>query len=195
MNLISFLARGAWVARRWLRTYFKWLYFRLLKGAYFKQLGRGTCFFGKVRFGSVHGNIIVGKKCWIGHDVFLSSGRGCEIKIGDGVSLNTGCHVVAVSGIQIGKNTAIGEYVSIRDQNHTFDRTDIPIKEQGFTGEPIEIGEDVWIGRGVMICPGVKIGNGAVIGANSVVTKDVGAFTIVAGSPARLIRFRGKAES
>jgi acetyltransferase-like isoleucine patch superfamily enzyme len=99
---------------------------------------------------------------------------------------------VAVSRIRIGRNTAIGEYVSIRDQNHAFDRTDIPIKEQGFTGEPIEIGEDVWIGRGVMICPGVTIGNGAVIGANSVVTKDVEPFAIVAGTPAKLIRYRGE---
>ncbi|WIY83082.1 CatB-related O-acetyltransferase [Propionimicrobium sp. PCR01-08-3] len=52
------------------------------------------------------------------------------------------------------------------------------------------IGNDVWIGRGAMILPGVTIGDGAVIGAGSVVTKDVGAYQIVAGNPARLIRTR-----
>jgi acetyltransferase-like isoleucine patch superfamily enzyme len=190
MKVVGRIAWAAWAFRIWLRSHVKWLYFRLLKGTYFQELGPGTWFWGRVRFGTVNGNIAVGKRCWIGHDVVLSAGRGCEIVIGDGVSLNTGCHVVAVSGIRIGANTAIGEYTSIRDQNHTFDRVDVPIKEQGFVGRSIEIGEDVWIGRGVMICPGVHIGNGAVVGANSVVTKDVEPYAVVAGCPARLIRRR-----
>ena len=181
----------AWAAKLWLRSQVKWLYFRLLPGAYFKHLGRGTWFWGRVRFGAVNGNISVGRNCWIGHDVFLSAGKGCEIIIGDNVSLNTGCHVVAIAGIRIGSNTRIGEYTSLRDQDHAFDRTDVPIKDQGFTGASIQIGEDVWIGRGVMICAGTKIGDGAVVGANSVVTRDVEPYSIVAGCPARLIRYRG----
>lgn len=52
------------------------------------------------------------------------------------------------------------------------------------------IGNDVWIGTGVFISRNVKIGDGAVIGAHSVVTKDVPPYAIVAGVPARVIRFR-----
>lgn len=52
------------------------------------------------------------------------------------------------------------------------------------------IGHDVWVGRSAIILPGVKVGNGAVVGAGSVVTKDVPAYAIVAGNPARLIRYR-----
>jgi len=52
------------------------------------------------------------------------------------------------------------------------------------------IGNDVWIGQGVYLAQGVKIGDGAVIGARSVVTKDVAPYSIVAGSPAKLIRMR-----
>lgn len=57
------------------------------------------------------------------------------------------------------------------------------------------IGNDVWIGHGAMILPGVTIGNGAIIGAGSVVAKDVPAYAIVAGNPARVIRFRFEAET
>ena len=52
------------------------------------------------------------------------------------------------------------------------------------------IGNDVWIGNGATIMPGVQIGDGAIIGTNSLVTKDVHPYTIVAGNPAREIRKR-----
>lgn len=57
-------------------------------------------------------------------------------------------------------------------------------------GKPVKIGNDVWIGHGAVIMPGVTVGNGAVIGANSVVTRDVDPFEIVAGVPARRLRPR-----
>jgi acetyltransferase-like isoleucine patch superfamily enzyme len=56
--------------------------------------------------------------------------------------------------------------------------------------DKIQIGNDVWIGEGVFIRRGVEIGDGAVIGARSVVTRDVPPYAVVAGAPARLIRYR-----
>jgi phosphonate metabolism protein (transferase hexapeptide repeat family) len=54
----------------------------------------------------------------------------------------------------------------------------------------VRIGHDVWIGHGAVILPGIHIGNGAVVGANSVVTRDVPTYAIVAGAPAKTIRSR-----
>ncbi|NUZ10663.1 hypothetical protein HUZ36_07720 [Pseudoalteromonas sp. McH1-7] len=56
--------------------------------------------------------------------------------------------------------------------------------------KPLSIGNDVWIGANVTVVRGVKIGNGAVIGANSIVTKDVPAYAVVAGCPAKVIKYR-----
>ena len=62
--------------------------------------------------------------------------------------------------------------------------SDLPLK-----GDTV-IGNDVWIGQNAVILPGVHIGDGAIIGANSVVGSDVGAYTIVIGNPARVLRKR-----
>jgi len=58
----------------------------------------------------------------------------------------------------------------------------------------VTIGNDVWIGHGAVIMPGISVGNGAIVGANAVVTKDVPAYMIVAGVPAKTLRRRFAAE-
>ena len=63
-------------------------------------------------------------------------------------------------------------------------KSDMPLK-----GDTV-IGNDVWIGQNATIMPGVHIGDGAIIGANSLVSKDVEPYTIVAGNPIRVIRMR-----
>jgi maltose O-acetyltransferase len=65
------------------------------------------------------------------------------------------------------------------------------MNKQGIDVErPIVIDDDVWIGARVIILPGVHIGTGAVIGAGAVVTKDVPAYAVVGGNPARVIKMR-----
>ena len=113
------------------------------------------------------------------------------IHVGDGTSFNTGVHIVSKYGIEIGKHVRIGEYVTIRDQNHEFRSRDELIANQGMYGSPIKIENDVWIGRGCFIGPGVTIGEGTVVGANSVVVKSLPPFSIAVGAPARVIRQRG----
>ena len=119
----------------------------------------------------------------VGDSVFFQAGRASEIVIGDDVILNTGTHVVASSSIRIGTGTAIGEYVSIRDQDHLF-TPGTGVRGQGFDIEPVEIGENCWIGRGVHIGPGSRIGAGCIIAANSVVRGTFGPNLLIAGAPA-----------
>ncbi|WP_318012409.1 CatB-related O-acetyltransferase [Mesorhizobium sp. BR1-1-4] len=66
---------------------------------------------------------------------------------------------------------------------------DAPFGDLSVEG-PTVIGNDVWIGLRAVIMPGIKIGDGAIVGAGSIVTKDVPPYAIVAGNPARLLRYR-----
>ncbi len=191
-KMIRIIFRFLWKAKREVTSCLMWVQYACMRNAFFRRLGPGTHFYGKVRFGSVEGNIDVGKNCGIGDSVFLSASKGAFVRIGDRSSLNTGCHLVAVYGIEIGEDSHLGEYCSIRDQNHEFKDADTPISHQGYCGATIRIGRDVWIGRGVFVGPGVQIGDGAVIGANSVVTKSIPKNSISVGVPARII---GRRES
>lgn len=84
-----------------------------------------------------------------------------------------------------------GEIISSLPKNLKDNIKDIPQNPGHNKGKGnITIGNDVWIGINVLILPGVQIGDGAVIGAGSVVTKNVNDYEIVAGNPAKHIKYR-----
>ncbi len=112
------------------------------------------------------------------------------IEIGDDVLINNSCFFEGGKGIKIGNYVQLAHSVSIVSMNHSFARKDLPIKKQGFSGGPVEIGDDVWLGAKVTVLPGVRIGEGSVIGANSVVTHDIPSYSVAVGSPARVIKKR-----
>lgn len=76
-------------------------------------------------------------------------------------------------------------YSTRRQANISFTENDLFLDQKS-----IEIGHDVWVGARVMILDGCKIGNGAVIAAGAVVVKDVPAYAVVGGVPARIIKYR-----
>jgi acetyltransferase-like isoleucine patch superfamily enzyme len=84
----------------------------------------------------------------------------------------------------------ISSAVTIRDTNHGTKRIDIPMVKQDIETSPVTIGDDVWISHGAVILKGVNVGKGAVIAAGAVVTRNVPAYAMVGGVPARLIRNR-----
>lgn len=160
------------------------LKYRLLAFFYGYSIGRRCTFYGSVRFGSYAKGLNISNYCSIGHEVFFSISKNANIFLGKNVSINTGAHIVACSSISIGDGTAIGEYVTIRDQNHKFSGSATGIITNEYNTSSVTIGKNVWIGRGCFIGPGIVIGDGAVIGANSVVVKSIPANTIAVGSPA-----------
>ena len=165
---------------------------------HFKSIGKGGRFCYPLILNGGK-NILIGDKFSMRErgrieaiDLYQGVNYTPSIIIGDNVSVNQGSFIISRESIVIGNNTRVGEYVSIRDNDHEWRDKNTPILQQGFITNAVEIGSDVWIGRNVVISKGVKIGDGAVIGANAVITKNVNQYEVVVGNPGRVIKVRGE---
>lgn len=133
----------------------------------------------------------IGKKTNIHPTVVLRQGE--RIEIGDNCLINHNNILQAgkVFGkIIIGNYVHTGANVMMFAFNHSIDDLNIPSKLQDYYDADIRIEDDVWIGAGSVIVAGVTIGKGCVIGSNSVVTTDIPPYSIAAGVPAKVIRYR-----
>ena len=117
---------------------------------------------------TLHGPISMGNEVAINHHSILDGGR---------------------SGIILHDQVRIAAYCHLYAFDHGMDLAE-PIYQQPVRSKGIEIGRDVWLGAHVGIKDGVKIADQAVVGMNSMVTKNVAERAIVAGNPAKLIRYR-----
>jgi virginiamycin A acetyltransferase len=146
----------------------------------------------------VHGTISVGAEAVL-DDCFIVAQQ--RVTIG-GRSILTGpIRIVADKNpISIGKFCSVAPETTIWESLHDMNRitsyyifTTVfgePKERDVVSKGPICIGNDVWIGTRAVIVSGVTIGDGAVVGAGSVVTSDIPPYAVVAGSPARVVRFR-----
>lgn len=113
---------------------------------------------------SIVQNTSIGKFCSIANDVFIGLGKHP-------------LDLFSTSPIFYRRNNPIGVKLI---------QYDLGLEEYS----PIKIGHDVWIGARAIVLDGVTIGNGAVVAANTVVTKDIPDYAIIAGSPGKIIRYR-----
>lgn len=130
---------------------------------------------------TVKGNVSIGKCTYVSSFADIR-GIGSVTRIGSFCSVARGVKIMS-SG-QVHSVDAISTF--------PFYLIDRELKRADFMVHKgdVVIGNDVWIGADAIVLPGVKIGDGAVIGAGAVVTRDVKAFQIVAGVPARTVRMR-----
>lgn len=120
-----------------------------------------------------------------------------NISIGNRVYIGAGASFIAsVSHIYIADNVSFGPNVTIRGGNHAFHIVGKLLSDYTLTDklpvddEPVYIETDVWVGTGAIILKGVTVGRGAIVAAGAVVTKDVPPYSIVAGCPARVLKYR-----
>ncbi len=118
---------------------------------------------------------------WSG--VRLEVGPAGDLSIGKGTYLNRNTLVVCDERVSIGRNCAISWDVIIMDTDQH------PVPGAGALTGAVTIHDGVWIGCRAIVLKGVTIGEGAVVGAGAIVTKDVPPHCVVAGQPARVIRW------
>ena len=126
----------------------------------------------------------LGNNVRIGSQVTL---RG-NLTFGDDVSINPMTNIVGV--VNIGKAVRIASGVQIFGFNHGFSRIDKYIKDQPVSSKGVVLGNGCWVGAGACIVDGVTLGENSIVAAGAVVTKSFPPFSIIGGSPARLLKNR-----
>lgn len=146
----------------------------------YNTVGKNSLLNGELGYGSYVGNNCqingrIGRFCSIGNDVLFLTGSH---PVGDNFSTSPSFYSSQANRYGNGLSLFIDEKVN----EHSVSTKD--------GKSAVYVGDDVWIGTRVTILSGITIGDGAVIGAGAVVTKDVNSYEIVAGVPAKKIRYR-----
>ncbi|MFE7843272.1 acyltransferase [Streptomyces sp. NPDC057474] len=151
---------------------------------------------------SLGGDSEVGERCYVaesaavfpdllrlGDDSYIAAHTYVTGDLTTGTDCTLNPFTVARGAVSLGTGVRVGAHTSLLGFNHSM-APDQPIFRQPQSSQGISIGDDVWIGSHVVVVDGVTIGDHCVIGAGAVVTKDVPAWTVAAGNPARRIRDR-----
>jgi acetyltransferase-like isoleucine patch superfamily enzyme len=120
------------------------------------------------------------------------SKRNSSLHIGENTYIGELNNIRAAGGkIRIGKNCLISQQTSLIASNHLYAkkgliRDNLSDEKKNF----IDVEDDVWVGCGAKLLPGIRVGEGSVIAAGAVVNKDIPPYAIVAGVPAKIIKYR-----
>lgn len=191
-----------------LGIFFRNLFYPLL----FKKVGKGVSFGKSVTIRhphkiSIEDDVVIDDYCvldakglnnngiYISKNVFVGRGSILSCKNGDiilekNVNIGFNSEIFSGSKVVVGENTLIAAYVYIIGGGHDYSRVDIPISEQEKPSHGIKIEKNCWIGAGAEVFDNVTIGEDTIIGAGAVVSKDIPAFSIAAGVPARVAKSR-----
>jgi len=141
-------------------------------------------------------NIFLGSNINFGTGIWLSTwimgGQVPLLRIEDNCCFGAYNNITCSNKIIIGAGCLTGKWVTITDNSHgetSMESLILPPKSRDITSKgSVVIGKNVWIGDKATILPNVKIGDCAVIAANAVVTKDVPAYAVVGGNPAKILK-------
>lgn len=136
------------------------------------------------RFLIDRGSLVVGEHTY-GVPALVDYDHGGKVIIGDYTSIGANVQFITAN-----HDVELITTYPFKSLEKFYRENPLPMEDDHVLKSPTIVGNDVWIGNNVQILPGVTIGDGAVLAAGAVVTKDVPAYGIVGGNPARLLRYR-----
>lgn len=135
-------------------------------------------------------SIELGNNVYVGHNTILQGYYKNKMLIGDNAFIGPNCFFHSAGSISIGKNVGLAAYTKILTSVHEEEGLEKPLSFSKIVFAKVVIQDNVHVGIGTVILPGVTIGQGAQIGAGAVVSRDIPAFAVAVGVPARVIRIR-----
>jgi len=131
----------------------------------------------------------IGDAVFIGNQTFLQGRHDGRCAIGAHTWVGPQSYFDC-RDLELGEYVGWGPGAKVLGSEHTGDPADVPIIQTDLVIKPVRVGNWADIGVNAVLLPGVTVGQGAVVGAGAVVTHDVPAHAIVAGVPAKLLRYR-----
>lgn len=136
-----------------------------------------------------YGRLILGRWLHLGVNTALRCHEG-TLSVGDKSVLGRDVSINCYLDVEVGAAALFADSVYVSDFDHKFADLTTPIKDQGIAKSRVRIEPDVWLGTKVTVSRGVLIGEGSVVGANAVVTRDLPAYCVAVGVPARVVKDR-----
>ncbi len=135
-------------------------------------------------------NITLGRNVYVGHYAILKGYYRNEMRVGDRTWIGQQCFFHAAGGLTIGARVGVGPGVKIITSVHAEAGRGVPVLYSPVETAPVVIEDDADLGVNSVILPGVTVGRGAIVGAGAVVARDVPPYAVVAGVPAKVLRYR-----
>lgn len=135
-------------------------------------------------------NVSLGNNVYLGHDAMLKGYHDAHLVVGDDCWIGQGAFIHAAGSVNIGSSVGIGPFTKILTSFHDETGRQTAILDSPLKFAPVIIETGADLGIACIILPGVTVRRGAQVGAGAVVTKDVPAYAVVAGNPARILRKR-----
>jgi acetyltransferase-like isoleucine patch superfamily enzyme len=136
--------------------------------------------------------IRLGANVYVGHRTMLKGDTRGELTVGDATWIGQECFLHSAGSIRIGAEVGLAPRVSILTSTHEESAPPRPIISAPLQFAAVEVGDGCDVGLGAVLLPGTRLGDGVQVGAGAVVTGDIPAGAVIAGVPARVLRFRGE---
>lgn len=149
----------------------------------------GCCLDAK---GTDNRGITLARGVFLGRNTILSCKNG-DIEIDEEANLGFNTEVFSASRVRVGRKVLVAAYTYLVGGDHLYDRTDIPVLDQGRTARGIDVDDHAWLGAHVVVTDGSRVGRDAIVGAGAVVIGEIPPFAIAVGTPAKVVRDRRSA--